>query len=145
MLTFWRIAKLIPKDSLSFTFLPATQCPSFPIFLASTYYMLSYSLIACAFNFLKINYSHYNRKEEALQWSVGWNCPNGMVLGHLFMLLLLICRIFFGELYKLFVHFWIRFPFYCWILSFFLDYKEPFMNVFLPFYGRCFQFLILSF
>lgn len=40
------------------------------------------------------------------------------------MLSLVICRIFFGELFKSFVHFQIRFHFYCWGLSFYFQLQS---------------------
>lgn len=63
-----------------------------------------------------------------------------MVLEHIFMLSLLICRIVFGELCNSFVHFLIRFPFYCWVLSFFFLITMNFPWIFFLLYGRCFQF-----
>lgn len=40
------------------------------------------------------------------------------------MLSLVICRIFFGELFTSFIHFQIRFHFYCWVLSFYFQLQR---------------------
>lgn len=69
-----------------------------------------------------------------------------MVLEHIFMLSLLICRIVFGELCNSFVHFLIRFPFYCWVLSFFFSWLQwTFHEFFFYSMEGVFSFLILFF
>lgn len=40
------------------------------------------------------------------------------------MLSLVICRIFFGKLFKSFIHFQIRFHFYYWVLSFYFQLQS---------------------